>query len=150
MQQLLVQWMRKHCVIIAGKMVQNMVYATLTTFMFYGRTFQSRQNVQYLNNHPIASSTPKVRKFEPHHKKQVLDSLRQTKSQNDLLSYRVSFLMYQNRRYFLQTANSKYADQTVRIGRMICVFVFRMWLKAVFSPDEAHMTSMQVWPAYMH
>ena len=31
------------------KMVQNTIYATLATFMFDGRAFQSRQNVPYLS-----------------------------------------------------------------------------------------------------
>ena len=75
---------------------------------------------------------------QPGHGKICLRGFRPSKTQSSLLSYRDqleswSFGFSKYRYYTIYVVNNKGADPTVRMRRLICAFVVRMWHKQVFS-----------------
>ena len=72
--------------------------------------------------------------YQPCHEKTCLRGLRPGKTQTGLLSYRDKLESWNFRfsKYSYYT-NNKDADQTVRMRRLICVFVVRIWYKQVLS-----------------
>ena len=72
------------------------------------------------------------------HKKTCLRGFRLGETQTSLLSYRDkleswNFGFSKYTYYTIEAANNNGADQTAQIGRLICTFVVRIWLKQVFS-----------------
>ena len=75
--------------------------------------------------------------YEPRHEKTCLRDLRPFKTQTSLLSWWDWLgswnFRYSKSSYTIQAVNIKGTYQTVRVYRLICAFVVRIWHKQVFS-----------------